>query len=133
MKDDFTLLAGEKMDLILKAAKVLNLEPVQENSWNRKLNVQIGIEDGTDKLLEALDFVLRVTVAKTKSREYGFITLFTNGNGTYWFKVSRGFATAVNESLASLESLIDDTAVILTAGQKAKVNALYRILNDMYD
>ncbi|MCI1208630.1 MAG: ATP-dependent RNA helicase [Treponema sp.] len=133
MKDDFTLLSGEKMDLILKAAKSLNLEPLAENSWNRKMNVQVGIDNGTNKLLNALDFVLRVTVAKTKSKEYGFITLFTDGNGTYWFKVSRGFSTAVNESLSSLESLIDDTAVILSGEQKTKLNTLYRILNSMYD
>ena len=58
---------------------------------------------------------------------------FTDGNGTYWFKVSRGFATALNESLSSLEKFIDDTKDIgLSPAQKEKVNIVYRVLNSFY-
>lgn len=129
----FDLLAGEKMELICKIVSTLNLNPVDENEWPRKMNVQVGQDDGTEKLLASLDYVLRVTVAKSKSRELGFICLFSDGNGTYWFKVSRGFATALNESLSSLESLIDETATALTPAQKEKVNIVYRVLNSLYE
>ena len=121
------------MDLILKVAKILNLEPITEDKWNRKFNIQINSPDGPKTLISALDNVLRVTLAKSKSKELGFICLFTDGNGTYWFKVSRGFSTALHESLASLETLIDETADLLTPDQKEKVNALYRVLNSLYD
>ena len=80
-----------------------------------------------------MDCVMRVTEAKSASKELGFITLFTDGNGTYWFKVSRGFPTALNESLSSLEKLIDDTKDLeLSKAQKEKINIVYRLLSSIY-
>lgn len=127
------LLANEKVELICKVVKNLNLSPLSENQFSRKMNIDISQNGGTDTLLSALDFVLRVTVAKSKTKELGFISLFTNGQGIYWFKVSRGFPTALNESLSSLETLIDETAVALSPGQKEKVNVIYRKLNSLYE
>ena len=97
------------------------------------MNIDIMQAGGTEMLLSALDFVLKVTIAKSKTKELGFISLYTNGKGIYWFKVSRGFPTALNESLSSLETLIDETAVALTNEQKSKVNILYRKLNSLYE
>lgn len=69
-------------------------------------------------LVANLRWLFRVTVAKDKSKELGFICLFTDGAGQYWFKCSRGFHTALNESIASLETLIDETADTLDASSK---------------
>ena len=84
-------------------------------------------------LVENLKWLFRVTVAKQKSRELGFICLFTDGQGQYWFKVSRGFHTALNESIASLETLIDETSDSLAPESKEKVSALYRKLNSFFN
>ncbi len=127
------LLAGEKMELICKLVKNINLAPVSADSWPKGLNVELTDEESTRTLINSLDYVLRVTMAKSKTHEYGFICLYSDGKGTYWYKVSRGFATALNESLASLESLIDDTASSLTPAQKEKVNMIYRVLNSLYE
>ena len=127
------LLTGEKVELICKLTRTLNLLPIGEKEWPRGMNVQLGKDDGTQRLIANLDYVLRVTMAKAKSREYGFICLYTDGKGTYWFKVSRGFPTALNESLSSLETLIDEAAVALSPAQKEKVNIVYRVLNSLYD
>src|SRR5574344_1933354 len=131
-KDGFTVLDGEKMDLIITLAKGLNLKPLAEGKFDRRLNLKLTDEGATEKLCAALDMVLRVTCAKQKSREYGFVCLFTDNNGTYWFKVSRGFMTALNESLSSLETLIDDPNADFTQEQSDKVNGLYRSLNSLY-
>ena len=128
-----TLLEGEKLELIMKVATNLNLIPVGEKEWPRSFNAKLGEEGQAVKLIDSLQFVLRVTMAKSKSREYGFITLFSDGKGNYWFKVSRGFSTAINESLASLESLVDDATGVLSPAQKEKVNILYRLLNSLYE
>ena len=127
------LLTGEKVELICKLTRTLNLLPIGEKEWPRGMNVQLGKDDGTQRLIANLDYVLRVTMAKAKSREYGFICLYTDGKGTYWFKVSRGFPTALNESLSSLETLIDEATVALSPAQKEKVNIVYRVLNSLYD
>lgn len=134
MKSNYKLLEGEKMEVIIKAAKTLNLDPISEDKWQRKLNININEEGKLALLLNALNSVMRVTEAKKASREYGFICLFTDGNGTYWFKVSRGFATALNESLSSLEKLIDDVSEKdIPIEQKEKINIMYRVLNSMYE
>ena len=133
MKGGFKLLSGEKMEAIMKIAKTLNLNPIDEKSWPRKLNINIFENGGLEQLVKNIEFVMRITVAKAASKELGFVCLFTDGNGTYWFKVSRGFTTALNESLASLEKLIDDTKDSeLDISRKEKINMLYRLLDGMY-
>ena len=134
MKGGIKLLDGEKMEIIMKASKILNLEPVEEKSWSRKMNISIHEEGGLDSLIRNISFIMRVTVAKKASKELGFICLFTDGNGTYWFKVSRGFATAINESISSLEKLMDDAREKnISESQKENINMIYRLLNGMYE
>ncbi len=134
MKNGYKLLSGEKMEIIIKAAKILNLDPIREDKWNRRMNINITESGKIEELVNMLDCVMRVTEARNSSKELGFICLFTDGNGTYWFKVSRGFATALNESLSSLEKLIDDCKESsLNVEQKEKVNIVYRTLNGLYE
>jgi HrpA-like RNA helicase len=100
------LLEGEKLDLILKIAPWLDLDRDLGREWPRKKNYDVAT-DLHDLVAAALDHVLQVSKAKDKSAELGFIALFTDGEGTYWFRCSRGFHTALNESVASLETLAD--------------------------
>lgn len=127
------LLAGERADLVLHLARHLDLNPIGEDQWNRKVNLSINSPQETERLLQGLDVILRVAEAKSKSKELGFICLFSDGRGSYWFKVSRGFATALNESLSSLETLIDETSGSLSDSEKARLGAVYRRLSDLYN
>lgn len=133
MSKGSTLLAGEKLEVIIKAAKTLNLDPIETGRWPRNKN--ISITENPADLINSIDCLMRVTMAKASSRELGFICLFTDGRGTYWYKVSRGFATALNESLSSLEKLIDDLSEkdSVSVEQKAKINIMYRVLNSLYE
>lgn len=128
-----TALAGEKIELIMKVVKNLNLSPAGEKEWPRNFNISLTDDDKTSRLVDNLHYVLRLTMAKSRQKEYGFITLLSDNRGTYWFKVSRGFTTALNESLAALESLIDDAEGRLNAAQEEKVNIVYRVLNSLYE
>lgn len=129
--NNYELLTGEKLELIIKLAKSLNLRPIDEKDWNRKLNINIYEKNTAELLVSSLENVLKVAIAKKKSREYGFICLFTDDNGNYWYKVSRGFITALNESLSSLETLAEKTEVF-TDEQLEKINNLYRLLTSLY-
>ena len=129
--NNYELLTGEKLELIIKLAKSLNLRPIDEKDWNRKLNINIYEKNTTELLVSSLENVLKVAIAKKKSREYGFICLFTDDNGNYWYKVSRGFITALNESLSSLETLAEKSEVF-TDEQLEKINNLYRLLTSLY-
>lgn len=127
------LLAGERADLVLRLARQLDLRPVDEKKWSRKENLSVTNQEQAEKLLASLDLVLRVAEAKSKSKELGFICLYSDGRGSYWFKVSRGFATALNESLSSLESLIDETSGSISEQQKSRLSTVYRRLADLYN
>lgn len=129
-KNGFTLLENEKLSTVIKIAKKINLSPISENEWNRKLNVNISEPDSSEKIVNEAENILKVVVAKQKSKEYGFICLFTDGNGTYWHKVSRGFSTALNESLSSLETLVDSED-FFTDEQKSRLNERYSLLNSL--
>lgn len=125
------LMFGEKMELIMRVATTFDLEQVDEKKWPRNQNFVLA--DNPGALIDNLHWLFRVTVAKQKSKELGFICLFTDGNGQYWFKCSRGFHTALNESIASLEALIDDTSEGIDDRSKEQVSALYRKLNSFFN
>lgn len=127
----FIILENEKLITAYNLAKSVDLKPINEDKWNRKMNVHISQEGADHIITEAVRNILKVAVAKQKSKEYGFICLFTDGNGTYWNKVSRGLSTAINESLSSLEKLADEGQEIFTQEQKESINNVYRILDSL--
>ena len=127
----FMLLDGEKIETTLKLARITDLSPIEESQWNRKLNINLNDEGAAETLTAAIKTILKVVIAKQKSREYGFVCLFTDGNDNYWLKVSRGLSTALNENLASLESLVDKDN-FFTEEQQDEINAVYRLLNELF-
>ena len=133
VKNGFEMLNGEKLELIFKIANILNLIPIEEKKFDRKLNININEEQGIDKLCKAMEYALNVAVAKSKSKEMGFIAAFTDNNGNYWFKVSRGFSTALSETLSTLETLIDEAKAAFSDEQKNRLNEIYRKLNNFYE
>jgi RNA helicase HrpA len=124
------LMDGEKLETIIRIAHWLNPDEDITNDWPRKK--QFSIHDDLAGLVSVLDHVLQASYWKPKHPELGFVALFTDGDGSYWFRVSRGFHTALNESLASLESLVDEVAETATAEQKEKVSQLYRKLSGFF-
>ena len=124
------LLAGEKLELVTKVVKNLNLNPIDEKTIIKR-NFDIHEDGAAEKLIGELHKILRITMSR-KTKDYAFIALFTDGRGTYWFKMSRGFATALNESLSSLESLVDEHVDFSVDG-KERINEVYRLLNGLYE
>ena len=129
--DNGTLLSGEKISLIIDIIKSIDLNPVSEKSWNRHLNVNVFDAVGKEQLIDSLCFILRTAMAKQKNREYGFICLFTDGRGNYWFKVSRGFSTALMESHSSLEVLIEEN-IDFSREEKHEINKALALVNKFY-
>jgi len=131
-KDRGLLMDGEKMGLIINAAKTIDLTPVSEKKWNRKMNVNINNQLEKESLIDSLDVLLRTAIAKQKNKEYGFICLYTDGNGNYWYKVTRGFTTALTEAHSSLEILIEEN-VDFSDLEKSKINEALRKVNSLYE
>lgn len=139
---NFRLLEGEKLETVIRIQDWLDLEADLEREWPRSANFEVmGQEpsrfvnlDGLVKLVANLDHVLQVAVPKGKDRRLGFVTLYSDGAGTFWFRVSKGFHTALNESIASLESLADAAAdEKVPAAVKETIGALYRKLSAFFE
>ena len=129
--DNGSLLNGEKLSLIFEIAKAVDLRPLPEKKWNRHMNVDVNDPIQKEQLVDSLAFILRTAIAKQKGHEYGFITLYNNGNGSYWFKVSRGFSTALLESHSSLETLIEEN-VEWSKEETAAINKALALVNSLY-
>lgn len=160
---NFSLLDGEKLETIIRIQDWLDVEADLAREWPRNVNFEImentgdGVRRGTDsgsaasggnpgaiparlngasfeKLVSNLDHVLQVAVPKGKDKRLGFVTLYTDGAGVFWFRVSKGFHTAINESIASLESLADAAADPgVDIHSKEKIGGLYRKLSSFFD
>ena len=133
VKGQFSLLAGEKLELILSLAPTLDVEGAFSRSWPRKEN--FNSEENLAALLDHMDSLVRPVVWKKGSKELGFLGLFTDGDGNYWFRASRGFHTSLNESISSLDTLIGELASsgsleAAAIEQKHIVNQCYRRLSD---
>jgi HrpA-like RNA helicase len=146
----YTLLAEEKLTLILKLVPALAVDGALNRTWPRKTNFRA--QENLPALLEALPLLVTPAIWKQNARgnsrgtrgdargtspgkadrkELGFICLFTDGMGNYWFKCSRGFHTSLGESLASLETLIDELGEDVDVSFKHIVNQSYRRLSDL--
>lgn len=127
LKNRFTLLAGEKLELIFSLLPALELHDAVEKKWPKKQNFDVKTD--LPELLENLNLTVTPALWRPGKNELGFICLFTDQAGTYWFKCSRGFHTALNESLSSVETLIDELGDSVDVVQKGVVNQTYRRLS----
>ncbi|HQG40934.1 MAG TPA: ATP-dependent RNA helicase, partial [Spirochaetales bacterium] len=124
-------LDNEKLSVIVKIASWLNPEQDLTKKWPR--NRLFNIHEDLSELVLAFPAILQLSQWKDKSNELGFVALFTDGDGNYYFRVSRGFHTAITESLASLETFIDEAASLLTGENREYVNEIYRKLASFFE
>jgi RNA helicase HrpA len=124
----YTLLAGEKLSLILSLAPSLDITGALTRSWPRK--ELFNVRENPEAIISRLPDLVNPAIWKQGKKELGFICLFTDGNGNYWFRCSRGFHTGLNESLATMEALIDDLGDGADGETKDMVNQTYRRLSE---
>ena len=129
VQGQYSLLAGEKLRLILSLAPGLDADKALSRKMPRKQGFNSG--EGLAALPDQLEDLLKPALWKKGARELGFLGLFTDGEGNYRFRCSRGFHTSLNESLASLEALIDELGDDVDTGIKHGVNQCYRRLSDL--
>ncbi|MDR1469191.1 MAG: ATP-dependent RNA helicase [Spirochaetaceae bacterium] len=125
-QERYTLLDGEKLNLILKLLPTLDLDGVLTRQHTK--TVSYSSKTDLHGLLAAIPRIMLPALRKQK--ELGFIVLRTDGQGNYHLNTSRAFHSALNESIASLEFLIDELGEDVDIEQKAVVNEAYRKLSD---
>ncbi len=123
----FRLFSGEKLSLILEQAPRLLIDGAARRSWSRK---NFNSRTHTAALLKEFPNILQPALWRKGKQDLGFICLFGDGAGNYWFKCSRGFHTALNESISSIEGLIDDLPEGLEKENRTIINQTLRRLNE---
>jgi len=126
------VLPDSKVNTILKAAGLL--DPRRDvRDFAPKSNYHIHKADHRDALIDDLDNLLRVTRGgkKKKKSGMGFVALYGDGEGHYWFKSVRSFHGAVSASLESLEDLADHVGDEIDGAQTKVLGEAYRRVEGM--
>jgi ATP-dependent helicase HrpA len=138
-------LKSERLGRALKIARMLSPDLDYAKTWPR--NAKFSPWESPLDLSDCLDFIMKLSAGKKKDRELCFLTLYTDNQGLYWVRAVASFANAVTESLASLDSLIDDVVALESVREqgggetlqpgipelKEKTGKQYRRLNDMLE
>jgi HrpA-like RNA helicase len=123
------ILRGMNLERILRIAPKLNFTRNIVDNWPKGAHLEY-LRD-SHQIVQFIPQLLQPS-RKSKSRgRLGFLTLLTDGNGAYWFSAYGDFLQALEESISSLESLIDEDVNILSEEQEKVVNAAYRGLTQM--
>ena len=134
---NYTILGGEKLKLIFSLAQTLGDSFSQAGgvsgfkyfSANRSANIHLNSASNLDGLLKILPDLVKPAVWKKGKKELGFTGLFTDGEGNYRLRCSRSFHMSLNESLSSVETLIDEMGDDIDIEKKHIVNQCYRRLS----
>ncbi len=106
--NDYRLLEKEKLELILSLVELLDIDNALSKTWPKKKHFDSRDEHDLNALIESLPLLLSPAIRKEWIKELGFICLCTDEKNNYWFTCCKGFHTALNESIASVDSLIQD-------------------------
>ena len=68
-RDKGVLLEGEKLSLMINIIKNLEISPIAEKKWNRKMNANINNPIEKEQIIDSLDWILRTAIAKQKNKE----------------------------------------------------------------
>jgi HrpA-like RNA helicase len=128
LEDKYTILEEEKLSLILTLLPSLEIDGALSRAWPREKS--FNFRENPGPLLAALPLLVTPALWKAGKKELGFICLFTDGAGNYRFKCSRGFHTGLNESLSTLETMIDELGSDADMDSKDIINQTYRKLSD---
>lgn len=119
------LFSGMRLSTILKLIPRIDpkagiLERAPEGSYT--------VPEDYHRLVETLQDLLKLCRLKNKKKRLGFLALHTDGRGAYWFRGTRNYLTALNESLYSLETLADVREESRRGSEE--INRLYRELSE---
>jgi hypothetical protein len=85
-------------------------------------------------LCNALSKLLSPCHRKKKSKKLGFLALYSDGQGQYWYRSVKGFHSALSESLSSLENLADEVAGVSHDRDRMEtINAAFRRLSSLLE
>jgi ATP-dependent helicase HrpA len=122
---------GMKLGTVLSLAPYLHTDEGVWDTWPQGETFAFAAKG--KELCTHLPRLLCLCPFQKKSRRLGFLTLYTDWKGNYWFKSEKSLLTARTETLASLESLADEPGEILATEDRETASRLYHLISDMLE
>ncbi|MGA2974887.1 MAG: ATP-dependent RNA helicase [Spirochaetia bacterium] len=129
--DGKEIFSGMKLGTVLSLAPYLHTEEGIWEKWPQGETFSFAA-NGRD-LCQHLPRLLCLCPLRKKAMHLGFLTLYTDWKGNYWFSSEKSLLTARTETLASLESLADEPGEILASEDRETVARLYHLISDMLE
>lgn len=128
----YELMSGAKVPEILKAAQHVDVEHDRITDWPKQRTFDFN-EERPEELCPYIDLLLKLAPVKKSARYLGFVALQSSGQAQYWFRATRNFFQAVDESMASLEELADELPEDIDSSCAERISAAYRELAAVYE
>jgi HrpA-like RNA helicase len=126
LNNNYRLLEGEKLGFIFSLINHLDIDSAL--SRTRPPVIDFNSKGDLSVFIKLLPTLQHPAVCKEFKRELLFVCLTTDNQNNYRFDCFRGFHRALNESLASLENLIDELEDDIDAEVKNLINQNYQRL-----
>jgi hypothetical protein len=127
--DGYELMSGTSLKRILEVApKVVGQASTVLKKWPRSAHFEY-VRDA-HQIVRYIPSLLTPCVKAKSKTKLGFLTLLNDGEGTYWFSGYQDFVQALEESVSSLENLVDEDVNVLSKQQEKTVNETYRRLTE---
>jgi len=125
------VLSGMNLRHILEIVPILNIEEGILDKWPK--NVKFYYIEDSYRIVKFIPHLLSLCKKKGIKNKLGFLTLLTDGNGYYWYNCYKDYVQALDESVSSLESIIDEDVNVLSGDQEKVVNEAYRKINELLE
>jgi HrpA-like RNA helicase len=126
----YEIFSAMKLGTILSLAPYLHTDEGIWEDWPAGRTFSFAASG--KELCADLHRLLCLCPLQKSSKRLGFLTLYTDWKGNYWFKSEKSLLTARTETLASLESLADEPGLTDTADRET-VSRLYHLVSEMLE
>ena len=119
-------LKGTKLNNIIRICQVVD----PENNVTGKIPAAFytGAEMDYESVFNGINMIMNLYRKPKSKKQLGFITLHTDGNGSYWYSSGANFLVSLEESLSSLEVIADE---LTDKSSRKQIGRMYRKLNEM--
>jgi len=127
----YELMSGMNLRRVLQAIPMLNIEMGVLEKWPKGLRFDY-IRD-SDKIVRFTPYILSPCKGKGSKKKLGFLTLLTDGNGSYWYTSYKDYIQALDESVSSLEAITDENINVLSKEEEKLINDSYGRIMEVLD
>jgi len=121
-------LSGVKLVNIIKICRLMDPEKSQTGKMPPAFYTRADFDN--DAVFNGINMIMYLYRKPKSKKGLGFITLHTDGFGSYWFTSGSSFTASLEESLSSLEVIADE---LTDKNSQKRIGKVYRKLTEMLE